>query len=85
MRTDLLDDAICEEVFKALKPAELELALAALNELEQRDQAIMRQWQMRIERAEYECALAERRYEEVDPSNRLVAASLERLRLVVPS
>lgn len=78
VRTDLLDDAICDEVFKALKPAELELALAALNELEQRDQAIMRQWQMRIERAEYECALAERRYEEVDPSNRLVAASLER-------
>jgi len=78
VRTDLLDDAICDEVFKALKPAELELALAALNELEQRDQAIMRQWQMRIERAEYECVLAERRYEEVDPSNRLVAASLER-------
>jgi DNA invertase Pin-like site-specific DNA recombinase len=78
VRTDLLDDAICEEVFKVLKPAEIELALAALNELEQRDQAIMRQWHMRIERAEYECALAERRYEEVDPSNRLVASSLER-------
>lgn len=78
VRTDLLDDAVCEEVFKVLKPAEIELALAALNELEQRDQAVMRQWHMRIERAEYECALAERRYEEVDPSNRLVAASLER-------
>jgi hypothetical protein len=38
----------------------------------------MRQWHMRIERAEYECALAARRYEEVDPSNRLVASSLER-------
>ena len=78
VRTNLLDDAICVEIFKALKPAELELALAALDELEQRDQAVMRQWQMRIERAEYECALAERRYHEVDPSNRLVAASLER-------
>jgi DNA invertase Pin-like site-specific DNA recombinase len=78
VRADRLDEAIGEEVFKALKPAELELALAALNELEQRDQALMRQWHMRIERAEYECALAERRYQEVDPSNRLVAASLER-------
>jgi DNA invertase Pin-like site-specific DNA recombinase len=78
VRTDLLDQAICEEVFKVLKPAEIELALAALNDLEQRDQAVMRQWHMRIERAEYECALAQRRYEEVDPSNRLVAASLER-------
>ena len=45
---------------------------------EQRDQAIMRQWQMRIERAEYEAALAERRYQECDPSNRLVAGTLER-------
>lgn len=33
---------------------------------------------MRLERGEYEVALAERRYQEVDPSNRLVAASLER-------
>jgi DNA invertase Pin-like site-specific DNA recombinase len=78
VRTALFDDAICEQVLKALKPAEIELALAALSELEQRDQAVMRQWQMRIERAEYDCALAERRYEEVDPSNRLVASSLER-------
>lgn len=78
VRSDLLDDAICEEVFKALRPAELELALAALKELEQRDQAIMHQWQMRVERAEYEAALAERRYQEADPSNRLVTATLER-------
>ena len=39
VRSDLLDNAICEEVFKALRPAELELALAALQELEQRDHA----------------------------------------------
>jgi excisionase family DNA binding protein len=78
VRTGPLDEAIGAEVFKVLKPAEIELALAALHDLEQRDQAVMRQWNMRIERAEYECALAERRYAEVDPSNRLVASSLER-------
>ncbi len=76
-RCDLLDAAVSEQVLKALQPAELELALAALRELESRDQAIMRQWQMRLERAEYEVALAERRYQEVDPSNRLVAGTLE--------
>jgi hypothetical protein len=65
-------------VLKALQPAELQLALGALRELEVRDQAILRQWQMRLERAEYEVALAERRYQEVDPSNRLVANTLER-------
>ena len=77
-RCGLLDAAVSEEVLKALQPAELELALAALRELEVRDQAILRQWQMRLERAEYEVALAERRYQEVDPSNRLVANTLER-------
>jgi DNA invertase Pin-like site-specific DNA recombinase len=77
-RCDLIDGVVVEEGLKALQPAELELALAALQELESRDEAIMRQWQMRLERAEYEVALAERRYEEVDPANRLVASTLER-------
>jgi DNA invertase Pin-like site-specific DNA recombinase len=77
-RCDLLDGVIAEEVLKALQPAELELALAALHELESRDQSILRQWRMRLERAEYEVALAERRYQEVDPANRLVAGTLER-------
>jgi excisionase family DNA binding protein len=78
VRCDVLDAAISEEVLKVLQPAELELALAALRELEARDEAILRQWQMRLERADYEAALAERRYQEVDPSNRLVASTLER-------
>jgi Recombinase/Recombinase zinc beta ribbon domain len=77
-RCDVVDAAIVEEVFQALQPAELELALGALHELETRDRAIGRQWQMRLQRAEYEAALAERRYQEVDPSNRLVAGTLER-------
>ena len=77
-RCDLLDGVVAEEMLKALQPAELELALAALHELESRDQGILRQWQMRLERAEYEVALAERRYQEVDPANRLVAGTLER-------
>jgi DNA invertase Pin-like site-specific DNA recombinase len=74
---DHLDEAVAEQVLAALQPAELELALAALEELEARDAALARQWQMRLERAEYEAQLAERRYEEVDPANRLVAATLE--------
>ena len=76
-RCDLLDAAIADEILKALQPAEVELALAALQELESRDRTISRQWQMRLERAEYEAALAERRYQEVDPSQRLVAGTLE--------
>jgi DNA invertase Pin-like site-specific DNA recombinase len=77
-RCDLLDAAVAEQALQALQPLEIELAFAAVEELESRDQAMMRQWQMRLERAEYEAALAERRYQEVDPSNRLVASTLER-------
>ena len=78
LRCDLLDAAIAAKALQALKPAELELALATLQELETRDQTVLHQWQMRTERAEYEAALAERRYQEVDPSQRLVASTLER-------
>lgn len=42
MRSDLLDAAIDAEVLKVLQPAELELALAALQEMEARDSAILR-------------------------------------------
>ena len=77
VRCDRLDEAVAEQVLAALQPAELELALAALEELEARDATLDRQWQMRLERAAYEAQLAERRYEEVDPANRLVAATLE--------
>ena len=77
VRCDRLDEAVAAQVLTALQPAELQLALAALDELEARDAALSRQWQMRLERAEYEAQLAERRYEEVDPANRLVAATLE--------
>jgi len=78
IRCDLMDQAVAERVLTVLQPAEIELALEALRSLEARDQAVTRQWQMRIERAEYEAQLAEKRYQEVDPANRLVAATLER-------
>jgi DNA invertase Pin-like site-specific DNA recombinase len=75
---DAVDEVVSKRILDVLKPAQLELAVEALHELERRDEAASRQWRMRIERAEYQAQLAQRRYEEVDPSNRLVAATLER-------
>lgn len=72
-----LDMAIADRVVGAITPVTIELALAALSNLEERDREIGAQWRMRIERARYDTDLAERRYEEVDPSNRLIAATLE--------
>jgi DNA invertase Pin-like site-specific DNA recombinase len=77
VRCNLLDAALSEQVQGALRPEELGLALEALQHLEERDAATMHQWRMRLQRMEYEASLAERRYQEVDPSNRLVARTLE--------
>jgi hypothetical protein len=72
-----IDAAISQRVLEVFQPAQLALALQAYEELAQRATAVDRQWQLKIERAEYEAQLAQRRYEEVDPANRLVAATLE--------
>jgi DNA invertase Pin-like site-specific DNA recombinase len=72
-----LDRAISDRVLTAITPVTIELALATLTDLEQRDHEIGTQWRMRIERARYDADLAERRYESVDPSNRLIASTLE--------
>ena len=77
VRGDRLDAAVAQRILSALVPAQVEIALAAVAELEQRDQALDHQWQLKIQRAEYEGRLAQRRFEEVDPANRLVAATLE--------
>ena len=72
-----LDQAISDRLVNAVTPVTIDLALAALADLETRDREVGGQWRMRIERARYEAELAERRYESVDPSNRLIAATLE--------
>jgi hypothetical protein len=77
VRCDLLDSSVSVRVLEVLEPAKIEVAYEAVRQLELRDNAVSKQWEMRIERAEYEAHLAERRYEEVDPSNRLVASTLE--------
>ena len=73
-----LDDAIAARLLTAVTPLTIKLALEALTTLEARDKAIAAQWRRRIERARYDVDLAERRYEAVDPANRLIASTLEK-------
>jgi DNA invertase Pin-like site-specific DNA recombinase len=73
-----LDSAIAERLLAAVTPLTIKLAVEALSSLEERDTIIGAQWHRKIERARYEVDLAERRYEEVDPSNRLIASTLEK-------
>jgi DNA invertase Pin-like site-specific DNA recombinase len=78
MRGDRIDQAVVQCFLEAIEPAHLEIALSALDQVEARARQVEQQWQRQIERAQYETDLARRRYQAVDPDNRLVARSLER-------
>jgi DNA invertase Pin-like site-specific DNA recombinase len=78
IRCDLIDQPITTLVLEVIQPKQIELAIKALEEIERREKAVNNQWYLKIERAHYEASLAQRRYEAVDPDNRLVAATLER-------
>ncbi len=73
-----LESLIEHLVLTALEPAAVELSLTAAGSIESERERIERHHLQAVERATYEASLARRRYEEVDPSNRLVAAELER-------
>jgi DNA invertase Pin-like site-specific DNA recombinase len=78
LRCDLADQPIVTRVLEVIRPQQVEIAIKAMEELQRRQNTIDTQWRMKIERAQYEAHLAQRRYEEVDPAHRLVAATLER-------
>ena len=75
-----VDEAVSEVFLQAVEPARLEAALAAVEEVEAQRQRLASQWEQRLERAEYEADLARRRYEQVDPENRLVALPMSGIR-----
>ena len=78
-----LDGASIEEVvvnafFDALRPAQLDALQALLAEQAKEEERLRQYHRDQVTRATYEAHLARRRYEAVDPENRLVAASLEK-------
>jgi len=73
-----VDQLISQVVLAALTPAQLQLSLALAQEMQRQQLQLHRQWQLKLESAAYTVQLAQRRYEQVDPDNRLVARSLER-------
>lgn len=78
IRGDGVDAAVAGVLLEAMQPAQLEVSLATVNHIEAQARQIERQWQLRLERAQYEADLAKRRFLNVDPENRLVARTLER-------
>jgi len=69
---------VAELILAALAPSAIEASLQAAEDIELERTERQRHWSQRLERARYETTLARRRYEAVDPQNRLVARALER-------
>lgn len=73
-----LDEVVEDLLLKALAPDQIDLALAALSELDQEYANLKRQRELHLERLRYEAERARRQYDAVEPENRLVARTLER-------
>jgi DNA invertase Pin-like site-specific DNA recombinase len=71
------DQAVANEVLHAISGNAIEAALDAAAQMHQQRQDQRRSLELEVEQARYEARLASRRYESVDPDNRLVAAELE--------
>jgi DNA invertase Pin-like site-specific DNA recombinase len=72
-----IDDAVAGAFLDAVTPAAMEAAILAEKNIEADHDAAMAQYQLQVERLQYEVDRAERRYRAVEPENRLVARTLE--------
>ncbi len=73
-----VDEAVGEALLRAVEPVAMEAALRAINEDRAAKSDAVRQAELALERARYEAGRAFRKFDEVDPENRQVAAELER-------
>jgi DNA invertase Pin-like site-specific DNA recombinase len=78
IRGDGVDAAVTRLFLDAIRPAQLAVSLATLEEIEDRTRQVERQWELRRERVRYEADLVRRRFLAVEPENRLVARTLEK-------
>ncbi len=72
-----LDQAVGQLLVDTVTPLALEVTLTVQQEMQARLDEVDRLRKKQVERARYEADLAQRRYLHVDPTNRLVADSLE--------
>ena len=79
VRALAIDAEVERLILTALTPDRIALAVAALGEIEEETRAMERQWSLKRERARFDAERARRQYDAVEPENRLVARSLERI------
>jgi DNA invertase Pin-like site-specific DNA recombinase len=71
------DQAVADEILRAISGNAVDAALQAAEKMRRQQQEQRRSLELELEQARYEAKLAARRYEAVDPDNRLVSAELE--------
>jgi uncharacterized protein YndB with AHSA1/START domain len=72
-----IDDTVVAVFLESMTPAQLEIGLKVIGQLQEEKLAMRRQWELQLKQARYEAELAQRQYDAVDPDNRLVAQTLE--------
>src|SRR5260370_13928145 len=72
-----VDAAVSKEVLEAVSGNAIQAALEAAEQMQQKRRDLRSAIELELEQARYEARLAARRYESVDPDQRLVAAELE--------
>jgi DNA invertase Pin-like site-specific DNA recombinase len=72
-----IDEAVANEVLGTISGNAVEAALEAVEQIHHQRQEQRQSFELELEQARYEARLAARRYEAVDPDQRLVAAELE--------
>lgn len=72
-----VDAAVSREVLEAVSGNALQAALEAAEQMQQKRRDLRKAIELELEQARYEARLAARRYESVDPEQRLVAGELE--------
>jgi len=73
-----IDDAVTEEFFRALHPAHIDALEQVSARRAEHHQDSVHHLEQEVVRLEYEVHRAERQYNNVDPENRLIAATLEK-------
>jgi excisionase family DNA binding protein len=74
---EAIEQAVAERLLAAVAPEQITLALQAADTVADRRSRASRAVELRVERARYDAARAERAFHQCDPDNRLVARSLE--------
>ena len=77
VRGNAIDRFIGELLIEAITPMALDVTLSVQREVQSRLDEIDRLRHKQVERARYDVDIAQRRYMQVDPANRLVASVLE--------